>query len=229
MGLVIAAMLLHLGGYMVQQTRVSIVAFFVGLYGLTGMIWGPQLLRTIFFPFFLFAFCVPLGNSAEYITFPMRMLVTHLSVGFSHEILGIDVIRDGSRIFAADGSFQYDVAPACSGIRSLITLLALTTIFGFLSFKTTWKRIFMVLLAGPLAVLGNTIRITGVIVTGEAFGHDAGAWIEQKLGFVTFAVALVAVLAIGHWLREERGPAVEKSTGAPRGEPEAEAVSTESK
>lgn len=203
LALLALALFLHLLGYMGQQTRVSAVAFLAGLYALMGLAWGPHWLRAGFFPFFLLAFCVPLGNSAEYITFPMRMLVTKLSVGFSHLVLGIDVIRDGSRIFDSQHTYQYDVAPACSGIRSLVALLALTTIYGFLTFRKNWKRWLMVGLAFPLAILGNTVRITCVIIAGEAFGQQAGASVEQKLGFVTFAVALAVMLALGHWLREE--------------------------
>lgn len=204
---------MHIFGYMVQQTRLSFIGFFAGLYGLTGLIWGPQWLRASFFPLALFIFCIPLGNSAEYITFPMRILVTKLSVGIANVGLGIDVIRDGSRIFDAQRTFQYDVAPACSGIRSLVTLLALTTIFGFLSFRKTWKRWLMVFMAFPLAVAGNTLRITCVIIAGEAFGQQAGMKIEQNLGFLTFAVALGAVLLLGRWLKEETAP-VEAGAGA---------------
>jgi exosortase len=215
LALVAFALMLHMLGFMVQQTRISIVAFFVGLYGIMGMVWGPQLLRASFFPYFLFAFCVPLGNSAEYITFPLRMLVTTLSVGIGHHVLGIQVIQDGSRIFDAAGTFQYDVAPACSGIRSLIALLSLMTVYGFIAFRKNWKRVLMIALAFPLAVAGNTVRITGVIVAGEAFGQEAGAWIEQKLGFVTFLVAIVTVMAVGHWLEEENPPACATNSNHP--------------
>ena len=55
---------LHLLGYMVQQPRISIIALFAGIYALMGLAWGRQWLRESFFPFFLFAFCVPLGWSA---------------------------------------------------------------------------------------------------------------------------------------------------------------------
>jgi len=150
----------------------------------------------------LFVFCVPMGTLSDAITVPLRMLVTKLSVGFSNGLLGIPVFHDGSRI-TGDGGFQYDVAPACSGIRSLIALLAMTTIYGFLTFRPAWKRMLMVLVAAPLAVFGNVVRITGVIVTGDAFGQHAGALVEQKLGFVTFAVAIACVLVLGHFLRDE--------------------------
>ena len=205
-GIVVVAVVLHVLGYMVQQTRLSIIGFFLGVYGLTGLVWGRQWLRASFFPMFLLVFCVPIGTMAEAITLPLRLLVTKISVGIGHDVLAIDVFRNGSRIFDGRGTPLYDVAPACSGINSLISLLALTTIHGFVTFKTGWKRVLVAATAVPLAVAGNVIRITTVIIIGEAFGHQAGKAVEQKLGFVTFAVAIVAVMALGHWLRDREPP-----------------------
>jgi len=206
--LVVAALLLHMAGYVIQQTRVSILAFFLGLYGLTGLVWGPRWLRAIFFPYFLFIFCFPLGTLAEKITFPLRTVVTQISVGIAH-VLGIEVIRNGTQIIGANG-FNFDVAPACSGIRSLTALVALTTIYGFLTFHAAWKRVLMVMLAVPLAVIGNVARITGVILTSEAFGESAGLKFHDGAGFVTFFVAIICVMALGHWLRDDRAAPLEE-------------------
>ena len=206
--LVVAALLLHMAGYVIQQTRVSILAFFLGLYGLTGLVWGPRWLRAIFFPFFLFIFCFPLGTLAEKITFPLRTVVTQVSVGIAH-VLGIEAIRNGTQIIGANG-FNFDVAPACSGIRSLTALTALTTIYGFLTFHAAWKRVLMVLLAVPLAVIGNVARITGVILTSEAFGESAGLKFHDGAGFVTFFIAIICVMALGHWLKEDRAAPLEE-------------------
>ena len=206
--LVVLALVLHMVGYLIQQTRVSIVAFFLGLYGLTGVVWGWPWVRATFFPMFLFLFCVPLGTMAETLTFPMRILVSKISVGFSHIVLGIDVIQDGVQIFDSRRTYQYEVAPACSGIRSLTSLLALTTIYSFVSFKTGWKRWTIVASAFPLAVVANVARLIGVIVVAEAFGHKAGAYVETKFGFVTFAMAMILVLLLGHWLQDREPQAV---------------------
>ena len=209
-----AALVLHVAGFVVQQTRVSIVAFFLGLYGLMGLTWGRAWLRAVFFPYFLFAFCMPLGNTAEAITFPLRMLVTIISVGFSSTVLGAEVIREGTEIIGAQG-FHYDVAPACSGIRSLTALVALTTIYGFVTFRAAWKRLLMMVIAFPLALVGNVIRIVGVIVTAEAFGPEAGMKFHDGAGFVTFLLAIVVVMGLGWWLREEKaGPALAVGGGA---------------
>jgi exosortase len=201
LGLVILALVLHILGYLIQQARLSVLGFFVGLYGLMGLVWGKAWLKACFFPYFLLAFCMPLGTLAESVTFPLRLLVTQLSVGISSLGLGIEVYREGTQIFGAQG-FQFDMAPACSGIRSLIALLALTTIYGFMTFRALWKRLLMMALAFPLAVAGNVVRITTVIIVAEAFGEDAGATIEQKLGFVTFLVALIGIVAVGYWMRD---------------------------
>lgn len=206
LGLVLAALALHVLSFTVQQPKLSVIAFFTGLYGLTGLVWGRRWLAATFFPFFLFSFCLPLGDWAENLTFPLRLLVTKISVGISHGALGIDVLRDGSQIFDSQRTFQYDVAPACSGIRSLVALLALTTIYGFVTFQAAWKRLLMVVIALPLAVLGNVVRITGVIITAEAFGQSAGTRLHDWAGFVTFAVAIGCVLALGYWLREDAQP-----------------------
>jgi exosortase len=114
------------------------------------------------------------------------------------------LIREGTQLSDAQHSFHYDIAPACSGIRSLIALLALTTIYGFISFKSTWRRLLMILSAVPLAVIGNVVRLTFTVVVAEAFGQDWGSKVEQKFGFVTFAVAIALVVLIGNWLQEEK-------------------------
>jgi exosortase len=196
--------LLHVAGYVFQQPRVSAIGFFLGLYSLMGLAWGASWLKVIFFPFILLIFSVPIGSLAEVVTFPMRMIVTTISTVISHDALGIDVIRDGTRLSNAQGTFQYDVAPACSGIRSLITLFALTTIYGFVVFRKTWKRFLTIGTALPLAILGNVVRITAVIVVAEAFGQDAGSFVHDWAGFVTFALALGCVMLLGAWLREDK-------------------------
>jgi len=202
LALVVSAALLHVAGYLVQQPRVSIVAFFLGLYGLTGLVWGWAWMRATFFPMFLFAFCVPLGAVSDPLTFPLRMVVTKLSVFISRVLLGIPVLQDGVQIFSPTGGFRYEVAAACSGIRSLTSLLALTLIYAFLSFRSNWRRLLMVTLSVPLAILSNTLRLIAVIIAGEAFGQDAGMAIETKFGFITFLFAMVGVFVLGWWMRE---------------------------
>src|SRR5208337_5037141 len=134
------ALLLHLAGYSVQQPRISIVALFVGLYGLMGLAWGPDWLRASFFPFCLFVFCVPVGTLALTVTFPLRLLVCWLVQQACSYVLAIDILRDGTFLKDPTGHYGYDVAPACSGMRSLVATLVIAIVYGMLSFRTWWKR-----------------------------------------------------------------------------------------
>ena len=210
-GLIIVffGLLLHAFGYLVQQPRLSVIGMFLGIYGLIGLTWGPGWLKASFFPFVLFAFCVPLGGKIEDVTFPLRIFATNVTYFITHDILGLTVIKKGTQLFDALGAYSYDVAAACSGIRSLISLLALTTIYGMITFKTNWKRILVIGMAVPLAVASNVFRLTLIVVAAEAFGQKTGDFIHEWSGFLTYAVAIVAMLFLGWWLREETAkPAV---------------------
>ena len=196
--------LLHVVAFGTQIVQLSIVAFFCGLYGLTGLVWGREWLFKTFFPFVLFAFAVPLGANGDVVTFPLRMMVTVLSVWFSNSFMGIEVVRDGSRIFDPSGDFQYDVAPACSGIRSLTALFLLATILAMTSFKSYWKRFVMMGLTVPIAILGNTARIVAVIIAAEAFGQDAGKLVHDWAWVFTYGTALGCIFGLSFVLNRKR-------------------------
>lgn len=208
LGLFLLAVAMHLMGYLVQQARISLLAFFVGVYALTGLTWGPHWLRASFFPFLLFGFCLPLANQADYVTFPLRLLATRITTVLSDVALGINVVQDGTRIYDSSHAYQYEVAAACSGIRSLSAIQALAIVYGFLTFKTAWRRWVMVASAFPLAVAANVFRLTVIIVAAEAFGQQAGNWVHQSDWFslVPYLPAIVGIIWLGHWLREDKQP-----------------------
>jgi len=202
--LFVFALLLHIAGYMIQQTRVSLIAFFLGLYALTGVIWGPRWLQATFFPFFLFIFCVPVTTIASTVTFPLRLLATKITGIVCHVILGINVIQDGTRIFDANGAYQYEVAAACSGIRSLTAIFALTTIYAFSTFKSVWRILLVVASAFPLAVAANVLRLCSIIIASEVFNPAVGKYVHESgwISLVPYVPAIIAMLVLGHWLRE---------------------------
>lgn len=204
------AMLIHILAYTVQEPHFSIVALFMGIYGLMGLAWGPEWLRKSFFPFFLFIFSVPLGQHATMITVPLQLLVTRL-VEFTAHGLGIDIIRAGTELFDPSGSFQYDVAPACSGIRSLLAIFLLATVYGFFMFRSPWKRLFMMALALPFAVLGNLIRLLLVIGAAEIGGQKLGDFVHENwfTSMVPYVPTFIGLLLAGRWL-EEREPKTEE-------------------
>ena len=206
--LLVLAMVLHIMGYVLQQPRISIVALFTGIYGLTGLSWGREWLRRSFFPFFLFVFSVPLGDQAKFITFPLRLLVCQLVEMVSHWILGIDVMRMGTQLIDPTGTYQYDVAPACSGIRSLVAIFLLATIYGFVAFRSAWKRVFLMALAVPFSVLGNLTRMLCIIIAAELGGQEAGNYVHEStlISLVPYVPAIIGLLWVGHWMEKRPKP-----------------------
>ena len=206
--LLIFALLLHVGGFVVQQTRISVIAFIVGLYALMGLTWGPRWLRASFFPFFLLFLCVPLSAVADTITVPLRLFATMITSFICHFVLGIDVIQEGNRLFNANGTYQYEVAAACSGIRSLTAIFALTTIYGFTAFRSSWRTLVVIGSSFPLAVGANVLRLVSIIIASEVFNPATGRYIHESgwISLLPYIPAMIAMLVLGYWLRENRLP-----------------------
>lgn len=201
---------LHVAGYLVQQPRVGIVALFVGIYGLMGLAWGLNFLKASFFPFFLFAFMVPLGSLTEPITFPLRLMVTKLTAFIAHDVFGMGVLRDGTRLFSEAGlidpskRYDYDVAAACSGIRSLIAITVIAIIYAFMVFRTWPMRLALMASSVPLAVIGNTFRLMIIVLAGELWGQSAGNrahehWFWSMLPYIP---AIFGLMFLGRWLEK---------------------------
>jgi exosortase len=204
LGLIVFALLVHLFGYVVQFPQVSIVAFFFGLYGLTGFVWGRDWLRATIFPMGLFVFAVPLGTLGEAVTFPMRLLAAKITSGFCGGILGIDVIREGTLLYDSAKRFNYNVEAACGGIRSLIALLGISTVYAFISFESQWRRSIVILSAFPLAIAGNVFRLVCIIVAASLFGQETGTFVHDNsiLSLLPYLPAIAGLLLLGKWLRE---------------------------
>ncbi len=202
-GLIVLALFLHAVGFLSQQQRLSVFGFLLGLYALTGLAWGRHWLAASFFPYFLMIFCIPVAEFADPLTMPLRLVVSRIVEIIAHFGLSPDLIREGTQLFDAQHTFAYEVAAPCSGIRSLVALVALTTIYGFVVFKAPWKRAVMVLVAVPLAVVGNVVRLCFTIGVAEMFGQSAGKAVETNFGFITFAVAVGCAFLIARWLEKK--------------------------
>ena len=206
--LIVSGLALHILGYVIQEPRLSIVALFAGIYGLMGLAWGPAWLRNSFFPFFLFIFLVPTDVVLEPITFPLRILVSELVEWVAHGILGIGVLRMGTQLFDPLGAYQYDVAAACSGIHSLVAIFLFATVCGFVMFRSPWKRLFMMALAFPFAVLGNLLRMLLIIIAAEIGGQQLGNRVHEStiISLLPYIPVFGGLLLVGRWLGKKSNP-----------------------
>jgi EpsI family protein len=183
---------LHLFGYFVQQTRLSIVALLLFTWGAVTLAGGRRWGRAARFPLAFLLFAVPV-SFLDTAGFWLRLWVIDASYGLAH-LAGLDVLRSGTRLFAPDGAFQYDVAAACSGVRSLMALLALSLLGGYLYLRAWWLRGLMLLLGLPFIYVGNVVRIAAVIFAAQWFGQKAGAWVHDWAGFLVFVIVLGLVM-----------------------------------
>lgn len=210
--LVALGLLLHIVGYRVQQPRISIIAMFTGIYGLMGLAWGPKFLRASFFPFFLFIFCVPFGTLSEFITVPSRHIVSKIVEVIANSaphFMNLRIIRQGTQLVDPDGHFQFEVAAACGGIRSLIVTIMLAIVFGFTVFRSAWKRIVLIAMAFPLAIAGNVLRLMVVIMASKWRSREFGMWVHNNTitSLLPYVPAVLVLLWLGSWLEKKNPPA----------------------
>jgi exosortase len=220
-GLFLLAMAIgiHLMGYLIQQGRVSVLAFALGTFGATTLFWGWGWAKATLLPFSLLFFCVPLGAGVEPLTFPLRLMATRVTFTLCRDVLGIDVIQRGNQLLDGTGRYQYEVAAACSGIQSLTAIAIFAIIYAFLSLRSPW-RIAVLLVSGlPMAVVANVVRLMMIIIAAEVYGQQAGDFVHKNgfFSIVPYIPAIGGVLLVGRWLREKKPSAIEPKDPGPSG------------
>jgi exosortase len=203
-GAMLSGLAIHLLGYALTQARVSIVGFLLFAWGLLAFAGGRRWGRAAAFPVAFMIFAIPL-NMLDTVGFYLRLGVIEVAWHLAH-FVGIDVIRNGTQLMSPDGGFQYDVAAACSGMRSLTALAALSLLLGYLNFRSWRVRLFVGLLCFPFAFIGNVVRIFSVIVIAEWRGQAAGVKMHDVMGFGVFVIVL-GLVQLTVWVLERCGVA----------------------
>lgn len=199
---VVAALALHYLSAKAQQTRVSVFALILLLWGLPFYLYGWEVAKLLIFPCSYLIFCVPM-NFLDQMTFPLRMIMTVMATHLLNG-LGIAVERSGSAIYSLSGGFNFDVASPCSGLRSLLALTALTAVYAYFTQKTVMKKWVLFMSSIPLAVIGNIARITSIGLVAEAFGEEfASKLYHDYSGYVVFGVAISLMIAVGNMLNAD--------------------------
>ena len=205
LSLVVLALLMHWVGAKAQQTRITLLALVLLLWAIPFYINGWKVAKILIFPCTYLLVCVPL-NFFDSLTFPLQMFATVVSAAMLNGF-GLAVARHGSMIsMMAEGGFRFEVGEACSGIRSLVAMMALTAAYAYLTQDKTWKKWVLFLSSIPLAIVGNIARITTVGLVAEAFGEKLALGLYHDYsGYVIFSVAILLMLAIGRALESDFG------------------------
>jgi exosortase len=195
---VVGAMLLYAAGVKGAVPRIVAASFAVLVFGLVLYLGGGQWAKELWFPCAFLLFMIPLNFLDPYVSFPLRMFVAELSTQLLN-VFGLGVYRQGTGIYSLTGRFApLDVADPCSGIRSLVALMALTSLYGYITMDQAWKKWFLFGASIPLAVIGNLARIATVALVAQGFGEDWAMRIYHDYsGYIVFSLAILCMIALG--------------------------------
>jgi exosortase B len=162
--------------------------------GLTLLSWGRAGLARLAFAIAFLAFYVPLpGFVLDAFTNPLKELVSSI-VANVLAFAGHTVERSGV-VIAVDGQ-EMLVADACSGLNSIVSLLALGLLYGHLRRASALRMALLVLAVIPIAIVANVLRVLALVLIVTHYGPEAAqGWVHDALGLSVFVVALLLLLA----------------------------------
>jgi exosortase len=148
------------------------------------------------FPFLYLAFLIPPpGYVLTHLTAPLKQFVSQVSTDWL-SAFGLPVARQGVTIFVAQ--YQLLVEDACSGMNSIIGIIAITLLYIYLSRGSSWRySLLLTALAVPIAIVANILRIMTLILLTYGFGDAvAQGFLHYTAGFFLFALALLLVFGL---------------------------------
>jgi exosortase len=200
---IVAGLAMYILGNLGAAHTTMRVSMLIVLAGLILFICGRELFRTVRMPFFYLFFMIPVpAYLYDTVAFPLKLFVTKLSVVIMKSV-GIPVLREGNVIMLENITLQ--VVDACSGIRSLTSLVALAIALAYVSQKTVFGKGFLVLAAFPIAVLCNILRIVTTGVLAKYYGSGvAEGFFHEFAGLGVFLLSVVMLIGTGAALNKTK-------------------------
>jgi exosortase len=192
---VVAAMVLLLVGTLGAELFLPRFSLCILLGGLVVYFAGWRMLRAVLAPWLVLFLMIPLPVIVfNEFAFPLQVLASRLACSFL-ELLRVPVLREGNIIVLS--SMSLDVVEACSGLRSLMSLITVAVFYGLFFERKLWMRCLLVLAAIPVAVFTNALRITISAVLAQYVGHEfAEGFFHAFSGLVLFLLSLAALAGL---------------------------------
>lgn len=196
-------LLLGVYGAELFLSRISLVIVLAGLVLAFG---GGKMLKETRFALFVLLLAIPIPAIIyTQITFPLQLLASKLA-SILLPLFGVPVLREGNVIQLP--ALSLEVAEACSGIRSLMSLLTLAIFYGYFLERSTWRRIALVVASVPIAIAANAVRLLGTGLSVQYWDPDkAMGFFHEFSGWVMFLVSLTCLIAVDQvfgWFRLKR-------------------------
>ena len=165
---------------------------------------GLRAMMKTWFPLFYMAFLIPPpGWLMDQITSPLKLFVSKIATD-GLQLFGIPITRQGVTLVVAQ--YQLLVEDACSGMNSLIGLVAISLFYIYLLRNASWKySLFLICLVIPIAILANVIRIVILVLLTYFFGNAvAQGFLHETAGMVLFGTSLLLVFVIDNLISRFR-------------------------
>jgi len=196
-GLVLAAgsFLILLAGLLGAELFLTRMAMLGTLIGGVLFVLGWRHLKILAFPIGILLLMIPIPSILfNQIVFPLQLLASRLGEA-SLQLAGIPVLREGNVIVLANTTLE--VAEACSGIRSLISLLTLGIVYGYFSDPRNGVRTLIALSAIPVAIIANGLRVAGTGIAAHFYGSAAAqGFFHEFSGWLVFVAAFAMLFLI---------------------------------
>lgn len=209
LGIMILALSILIIGQMGAEIFMARFSMLLLLTGLIVLFLGWNFLRVLFFPLAFLVMMIPIPALVfNQITFPLQLLASRVAAGVL-PLLGVPVLREGNVIVLP--SMPLEVADACSGIRSLMSLGTLAVIYGYLMDRRVLVRVVLALASVPIAVVANSLRIVGTGLLVQYWDPDkAEGFFHAGWGWIIFVISLVALyllhrLLLAIWPERDEG------------------------
>ena len=192
LAVIIFSLLLYLLGRLGEIATVASFSMVPVLAGLVIYFYGFKMFKELLFPLFLMLFMIPVPSQIyATLTIPLQLFVSAVSAGAAR-ILGIPVFREGNVINLPEYTLQ--VVEACSGLRSMISLLTLSAVFAYLTLKSNFLRTLLFISGIPAAIAVNIFRVLLMIAAFYYFQYDlTQGSVHTVFGVVIFVLALAII------------------------------------
>jgi exosortase len=173
-------------------TRVSLLG---ALGGTILFLFGWQRFAVVLFPLAFLLLMIPLPAIIfNQIAFPLQLIASQFGEAVVRAA-NIPVLREGNVLILAN--ITLEVAEACSGIRSLISLLTLGIVFGYIGDSRNWVRVLIALSTIPVAVVANGARVAGTGIAAHYYGAVAAeGFLHEFSGWLVFIAAFAMMLLL---------------------------------
>lgn len=175
------------------QDRALYLASFAMIGMLAALVWaiaGGAVLRKLAFPIGFLVLMVPLPQ-VDRVTLPLAMF-TGVCSGSLVQFFGLDVTIVGNAVTLPNANLE--IGAQCSGVNSLIALTALMVLTAYLLDGPVWSRVALVVLAIPLAILGNILRVATLLVVARAWGAQAAFSFYHDYSGIAFFIAVLLLM-----------------------------------